>query len=117
MNIGVHLFDLLIWIFGEPLNYWQSSNPNTATGEIKLERAQVSWLLSINPGYSTHNPAQQRHIIVDGEMYDFTQYGGELHTLAYREILAGRGFGIEDARPALEFVHELSLSQPNQVGG
>src|SRR3989304_1120059 len=59
MNIGVHLFDLLIWIFGEPLNYWHNQDSQTATGEIKLERAQVSWLLSINPGYSSHNPAQQ----------------------------------------------------------
>jgi len=117
MNIGIHLFDLLIWIFGAPLNYWHNTGIEIATGEIKLERAQVSWLLSINPGYSTHNPAQQRNITVDGELYDFTQYGGELHTLAYREILAGRGFGIADARPALEFVHKLSQTHLDMTGG
>jgi UDP-N-acetyl-2-amino-2-deoxyglucuronate dehydrogenase len=117
MNIGVHLFDLLVWIFGEPLNYWHNTSAHTANGEIKLEHAQVSWLLSISPGNAAQNPAQQRNITVDGELYDFTQYGGELHTLAYREILAGRGFGIADAKPALEFVHKLSQTHLDMTGG
>jgi UDP-N-acetyl-2-amino-2-deoxyglucuronate dehydrogenase len=38
---------------------------------------------------------------------EFSEGFTDLHTVVYREILAGRGFGIEDARPSISLVHDL----------
>ncbi len=106
MNVGIHLFDLLLWIFGDPVGSTQSIGDQTAYGETKLEHANINWTLSIHPNASPNAP-QLRQITVNNQLFDFSIYAGALHTKAYQEILAGRGFEIMDARPALEFVHSL----------
>lgn len=106
MNIGVHLFDLLLWIFGEPVvTYPNQLNKLSASGNIEFLRATASWYLSIDP-MNKYIPVH-RSLIVNTETYDFTSNAGDLHTLSYQEILAGRGWGIEDARPAIELVNEM----------
>jgi len=49
-----------------------------------------------------------RSMTIDGEEIEFSDHFTDLHTRAYAEILAGRGFGIEDARPAIELVHAIN---------
>ena len=54
---------------------------------------------------STPQPGVQttfRSITVDGEEIEFTEGFTDLHTRVYEEILAGRGFGITEARPSIE---------------
>ena len=41
----------------------------------------------------------------------------DLHTLVYRDILEGRGFGLEDARAAINLVYELRNAKAHQVNG
>ena len=43
-----------------------------------------------------------RSITVDGQEIEFSQGFTDLHTLTYQEILAGRGFGLKDARQSVE---------------
>jgi UDP-N-acetyl-2-amino-2-deoxyglucuronate dehydrogenase len=112
-NIGIHLFDLLIWLFGKEhatLVYYADSE--RMSGSLEMERAHVRWYLSIDPrdlpfpvtpgGRSTY-----RSITIDGQEVDFTEGFTDLHTRVYQETLAGRGFGIEDARPSIELVHHI----------
>ena len=112
-NIGIHFFDLLIWLFGKPLNHNIILNKtDKMKGEVELERADVSWYLSIDKndlasdliknGKSTH-----RSIKIDGEEIEFTEGFTELHTEVYRRTLEGNGFGISDARDSIEFVQKL----------
>jgi UDP-N-acetyl-2-amino-2-deoxyglucuronate dehydrogenase len=122
-NIGIHLFDLLIWLFGkvESVNVYLSE-ADRMSGMLELEHAQVSWFLSINqrdlpfsilPG----GPSTYRAINIDGEEVEFTKGFSGLHTHVYEEILAGRGFDIEDARPSIELVYKIRntpISNPNQ---
>jgi UDP-N-acetyl-2-amino-2-deoxyglucuronate dehydrogenase len=112
-NIGIHFFDMLMWIFGNVKESRViSQNPHTASGELKLERANVKWMLSIDA--STLPKAVQekgqrtyRSIRIEGEEIEFSEGFTDLHTKSYQEILNGNGFGIDDARPSIELVHAI----------
>ena len=54
-----------------------------------------------------------RSITVDGEEIEFSEGFTDLHTRVYEEVLAGRGFGIDDARPSIE----LTADDPADGGG
>jgi UDP-N-acetyl-2-amino-2-deoxyglucuronate dehydrogenase len=120
-NIGIHLFDLLIWLFGEPdrvkVVY---SDSECMSGVLELKRAHVRWFLSINskdlpfpvtPG----DRSTFRSIMVDGEEVEFTEGFANLHTRVYEETIAGRGFGIEDARPSIELVYRIRTAPVSRV--
>jgi UDP-N-acetyl-2-amino-2-deoxyglucuronate dehydrogenase len=100
-NIGVHMFDLLLWLFGpcEEHRMYERGD-NQARGFLALKHANVNWRLSLH-GEPT------RVMAIDGEPMDFNDGFAELHTGVYEATLAGRGFTIADARPAVTLVHEL----------
>jgi UDP-N-acetyl-2-amino-2-deoxyglucuronate dehydrogenase len=112
-NIGVHFFDLLIWLFGSvKASQLHLKNPDKMSGFIELERANVKWFLSIDrndlpseavsKGRSTY-----RSILVDNTEIEFTEGFTDLHTRVYEETLAGKGFRISDVRPSIQLVYEL----------
>jgi UDP-N-acetyl-2-amino-2-deoxyglucuronate dehydrogenase len=112
-NIGVHFFDLLIWLFGKPLRSMVSvREASRMGGELQLDHADVTWFLSTDradlpadvreKGQSTY-----RLITIDGEPVDFSEGFTDLHTEVYRRTLAGEGFGIEDARASIELVSRI----------
>jgi UDP-N-acetyl-2-amino-2-deoxyglucuronate dehydrogenase len=112
-NIGIHLFDLLIWLFG-PVRETRvyMNEPTRMTGFIELERADVTWWLSVEPGdlpfaVEAGKRSTFRSITVDGQEIEFSDGFTDLHTRVYEETLAGRGFGIDDARPSVELAHRL----------
>src|ERR1051325_1095502 len=113
MNIGVPFFDLLLWIFGEAAECRvQLAAERRMAGTLELERARVRWFLSIEPS-DLPAPAQPggrttyRSITIDGQQLEFTDGFANLHTRVYEEILAGRGFGIDDVRPSSEIVSRI----------
>ncbi len=112
-NIGIHFFDLLLWYFGdaERIEVHYSSDEKMS-GYIELENADVSWFLSIDrndlPEEAVKNGQTTfRSIIVDEKEVEFTEGFTDLHTKVYSEILDGRGFGIETARPSVELVYKI----------
>jgi len=108
INIGIHLFDLMIWLFGPVVGCrLHQREPERMAGFIELERARVQWLLSTRmtdlpfapePGVKT----TFRSITVDGREIEFSEGFNDLHTRVYQEMLEGRGFRIADARPSIE---------------
>jgi UDP-N-acetyl-2-amino-2-deoxyglucuronate dehydrogenase len=116
-NIGIHFFDLLLWLFGEAGECRvHHADPQRMAGYLELERARVRWFLSVDandlpfevqPGKRT----TYRSITIDGQEIEFTEGFTDLHTRVYENILAGRGFGIEDARPSITLVHRLRNSE------
>lgn len=101
-NIGIHLLDLLLWLYG-PVEAMRVTDrtATTASGTLALARADVSWILSID------GEKPVREIIVDGEKTDLSDGFGDLHRKVYENTLAGKGFTISDARPAVELAHRL----------
>jgi UDP-N-acetyl-2-amino-2-deoxyglucuronate dehydrogenase len=110
-NIGIHFFDMLMWIFGAVKEYEvYHADARSMAGYLSLENADVRWFLSVDRGRLPAVAAGKstyRSITVDGEEMEFSEGFTDLHTAVYREILAGRGFGTEDARPSINLVHDL----------
>jgi UDP-N-acetyl-2-amino-2-deoxyglucuronate dehydrogenase len=102
-NIGIHFFDMLIWIFGQvQSSELHLSAPERASGRMELEGASVRWFLSVDHAFPVF-----RSITVDGEEMEFSGGFTDLHTLVYQEILEGCGYGVEDARPSIALVSGL----------
>ena len=60
-----------------------------------------------------------RSIVVDGEQLEFSEGFTDLHTRVYEEVLAGRGFGISDARSSIELSHRIrtaAITNPATAG-
>ena len=117
-NIGVHFFDMLHFIFGRVLtNELHYSSEDKAAGFLEYERARVRWFLSIDagdlPDEVKGKKTTYRSIVVNEEELEFSEGFTDLHTVSYREILAGRGYGLTDARQAVETVQAIRTAQPS----
>jgi UDP-N-acetyl-2-amino-2-deoxyglucuronate dehydrogenase len=111
-NIGVHFYDMLHFIFGKlQANVVHHSSETSAAGYLEYERARVRWFLSIDandlPAEVQGKKTTFRNIDVSGEQLEFSEGFTDLHTVSYREILAGRGYGLEDARHCIETVNVI----------
>ncbi len=122
-NIGVHFFDMLSWIFGEvEENIVHISENSTAAGFLKLKRANVRWFLSVdydNIPEEVRKTGQRtfRSITVNGKEIEFSGGFTDLHITSYREILKGKGFGLEAVRPTIETVYEIRNQKPVGLRG
>lgn len=110
-NIGIHFFDMLMWLFGSPQHSELHVKENNRMGGfMELPNAEVEWFLSLEKKDLPESAKEQRthrSITVDGEEIEFSGGFADLHTRVYEETLAGRGFGIDEARPSVELVHNL----------
>jgi UDP-N-acetyl-2-amino-2-deoxyglucuronate dehydrogenase len=96
------------------LHYYK---PDKAGGLLELENARVKWFLSLDRNDLPASNGTYRSITIDGEEMEFSEGFTDLHTISYREILAGRGFCIAEARPSIEVVYEIRNSQPVGMKG
>jgi UDP-N-acetyl-2-amino-2-deoxyglucuronate dehydrogenase len=122
-NIGVHFFDMLSWIFGSPVkNIVHLSEKNKAAGYLELENARIRWFLSLDTNdipEEVRNSGKRtfRSIKVNGEEFEFSEGFTDLHTATYREILGGKGHGLEDARVSIQTVYEIRNSSVSALSG
>ncbi len=122
-NIGVHFFDMLTWIFGKPRqNIVHLLQANKAAGFLDLERARVRWFMSID--YNDIPDAVKkagkrtfRSIQLDGKEFEFSEGFTELHTISYKEILAGKGFGMNESRSSIETVYAIRNAKISPLKG
>jgi len=112
-NIGVHFFDMLSWLFGKVQDVKvEKREHNTASGYLEFENARVKWFLSTDANYLPNEVKEKgqttfRSITIDGEELEFSGGFTDLHTLVYRDILNGKGYGLNEARTAIEIVHKI----------
>lgn len=112
-NIGVHFFDLVAWLFGSMRESELHLNEEKRmAGWLGLERANVRWFLSTDTRDLPFQPQPGtkttfRSITVDGQEIEFSEGFANLHTRVYEEVIAGRGFGIDEARPSIELTSSL----------
>jgi UDP-N-acetyl-2-amino-2-deoxyglucuronate dehydrogenase len=122
-NIGIHFFDMLSWIFGNvKKNIVHMSLPNKAAGYLELENARVRWFLSLDagdlpPAAIEKGQRTSRSIVVDNDEIEYSEGFADLHTLTYKEILAGRGFNLKDARQSVEIAYTIRNSKPEGLTG
>ncbi|MAD52459.1 Gfo/Idh/MocA family oxidoreductase [uncultured Idiomarina sp.] len=111
-NIGVHFFDMLHFIFGNlEKNELHYSDELKAAGYLEYEKARVPWFLSIDandlPESVVGKQTTFRSISANGKQIEFSSGFTDLHTISYQEILAGRGFGIDDAEHCIRTVENI----------
>ncbi len=117
-NIGVHFYDMLHFIFGAlQENVVHHSDDTMAAGYLEYEKARVRWFLSVDYKYVPESAKAlgqrtYRSITVDGEEIEFSGGFTDLHNRSYEEILAGRGFGLEENRVAIETVSQIRNATP-----
>lgn len=115
-NIGIHFFDVLMWIFGDIQH--QEIHLHThdrAAGYFEFSRAKVRWFLSIDADTLPQKGSTSfRSMKINQAEFDFSQGFTDLHTLSYAEVLAGRGFSLEESRKSIELVHQIRQSPPQK---
>lgn len=108
-NIGVHFYDMLHFIFGKlQSNVVHYRGEAKAAGFLEYEHARVRWFLSIDandlPTEVKGKKSTYRNIDISGQQLEFSEGFADLHTTSYKEILAGRGYGLKDVRHCIETV-------------
>ena len=112
-NIGVHFFDMLIWVFGEvQKSKVLQHDDKSASGVLQLEKADVNWSLSIDSNSlpdecKKKNKKIFRNLSIDGEEIEFSDGFTELHTRSYENILGGNGFSLQDTLASIDLVHSI----------
>jgi UDP-N-acetyl-2-amino-2-deoxyglucuronate dehydrogenase len=112
-NIGVHFFDMLLWIFGDvKYNIVNEHGQETASGKLELERATIDWFLSIDVSTLPDDVKQAgkrtfRSLTIDGEEIEFSEGFTELHTRSYEAILNGNGFSLQENMKVISLVHDI----------
>lgn len=122
-NIGVHFYDMLGFIFGKvEKNIVHLHTHDRAAGFLEFEKARVRWFLSINSEtvpeeLRAKGKKTYRSILLEGEEIEFSDGFTELHTESYKHILAGNGFGLDQARSSIQIVHDIRTQQPLGLKG
>lgn len=112
-NIGVHFYDMLSWIFGNiQENIVHIYEHDRAAGLLLFERARVRYFMSINADTLPKQALEQgkrtyRKMEMDGKEIEFSDGFTELHTESYKKILAGEGFGLDQAYQSIKIVHDI----------
>jgi UDP-N-acetyl-2-amino-2-deoxyglucuronate dehydrogenase len=120
-NIGIHFFDLLIWLFGSvQVNDLHYADALKTGGFIELEHAKVKWFLSIDRNNLPESATECglptfRSITVDGKEIEFSEGFTDLHNVVYQRTLEGNGFGLDDARPAIALAHDIRHARQSGV--
>lgn len=122
-NIGIHFFDMLLWLFGEvekiDVHY---RDENRVSGFMELGNASVKWFLSVDNNdlpkqAKINNQTTYRSITVDGQEIEFSGGFNDLHTKVYENTLSGNGFRIKDAKPSIEITHKIRTLEIKNVNG
>jgi len=122
-NIGIHFFDMLGWIFGEVKNNVVNiSEFNKAGGYLELKNARVRWFLSLDykdiPAEAKEKGQRTfRSVTVEGEEVEFSEGFTDLHTATYREIIEGRGFGLDQVRQSVITAYTIRNARPIGLQG
>ncbi len=112
-NIGVHFFDMLIWIFGKPQkNVVHILERDKAAGYLELENARIRWFLSIDytdipDEVKKRGLRTYRSILINHKEIEFSDGFTDLHTRTYQEILNGKGFGLKESKTSIETVYDI----------
>ena len=122
-NIGVHFFDMLIWIFGKVQNnVVHLLEEDKASGFLELERARIRWYLSLDytdipDKIKKKDIRTYRSLILNNENFEFSKGFTDLHTKSYEEILKGNGFRLNESKASIETVYTIRNANPIGLQG
>jgi UDP-N-acetyl-2-amino-2-deoxyglucuronate dehydrogenase len=116
MNIGVHYFDLLLYLFGAPRAFNVSMlSPFKAMGQLALEHANVDWFLSTKYEDLHEGEQSKKEIRVNGDVISLNESASDLHTKSYKEMLSGKGCLSADVIPSIELIHRMRKTVSSDI--
>ena len=109
VNIAIHFFDILLWIFGKvkKISIIKSSD-TVVKGRVDLEKASVKWTVSIknlNNSRIKTNKKFYRVMKVNNKLISFDKFDN-LHLSNYKEIIKGN-FHISNFENVIKFLPRL----------
>ena len=107
-NLGIHYFDLLMYLFGDPHRVSTISlDEKTGSGELEGSNFLCKWRVST--GERQDN--QRRTFKIDGSEYNFSSKDNlsyeNLHRFVYEDLLNNKGVGPAEAAKSIELVEKL----------
>ena len=107
-NIGIHYFDLLIFLFGEDYKIIETNyTDKLATGKIKWGRSTFTYHIEI----MDTDEGQDRRLEIGGEVISLSKSDNlaneDLHTKVYKRAREGYGITAETALPAILMIEKL----------
>jgi UDP-N-acetyl-2-amino-2-deoxyglucuronate dehydrogenase len=109
-NIGIHLLDLLCYLFGDykscVLNKLKN---NCAKGTVEFANAKANFYLSINKQDLKKYKSKKviRDFIINNKKIDLVKNFEHAHTNTYRVILQKECFGLSTVKPAIKLAIDL----------
>jgi len=105
-NLGIHYFDLLLYLFSEPIKILTHSLTNkSGTGIIKGRNYICHWRVSGEESLES----QRRIFKINGTPYDFSSKEN-LHFYVYKDFLKGKGVSPKEALKSIELIEKLYAS-------
>ncbi|KPJ71398.1 hypothetical protein AMJ50_02270 [Parcubacteria bacterium DG_74_3] len=105
-NIGIHYFDLLLYLFGKPTKILTHSLTEKAgKGIIEGENYVCRWQMSVEEP----RESQRRVFKINGASFDFSSKEN-LHIFVYQDLLRKKGATPKEAIPAIELIEKIYAS-------
>ena len=102
-NLGIHYFDLLLYLFGEPTEILtQTLTEKTGEGIIKGENYLCNWRISAEALKDNQN----RLFKINGINYDFSAKEN-LHFYVYKDLLEKRGTLPKESLKSIELIEKI----------
>ncbi|MBL7053967.1 Gfo/Idh/MocA family oxidoreductase [Patescibacteria group bacterium] len=107
-NLGIHYFDILIYLFGTPIeSKTLTLNDKTGTGIIKGKNYICNWKISTD----TPKNKQKRIFKINGINYNFSSKDNlsyeNLHRNVYQDLLKGKGITPKQALKSTKLIEKL----------
>jgi UDP-N-acetyl-2-amino-2-deoxyglucuronate dehydrogenase len=110
VNIGIHFFDILIWIFGD-VKKLQIINKTKSEicGVLELTKAFVNWKLSTKKIVTKKNKKTnfERYMTVNNIRYEFNNFN-DLHFNNYVMIIKHKKFHISEFEKTIKLINYIS---------
>ena len=106
-NIGVHYFDLLLWLFGECEDFEvEELLMKQANGTLKLKKADVEWEIDL----TAPRDNQTRVFEIDGTKLNLTSILESLHNKVYERLSCRMGTTLDEVKPVIELCEAMTNS-------
>ena len=113
VNIGIHLFDILWWFFGDVKKIVvKKRDMKKVSGTIYFKKNNlVNWNISLLKEdlkkFKTKN-SFYRLLEIDNKKIEFSDKFKELHLESYKMILKNKGFNLLDAEPSIKICDKIN---------
>jgi len=105
-TLGIHYFDLLLYLFGEPVEIsTKSLTDKKGEGIIKGKNYLCNWRISAE----APKDSQNRLFKINGINYDFSSKEN-LHLYVYKDLLERKGITPEEALKSIELIEKIYAS-------